>query len=90
MDTLEISLRTEQGIYTETYNPPQNFLGHFTFSVKKHTFPFLLQQFPSSSNKTNSTAPPPPLSEQCCMAQSLQTQPTSNNGKGVVWVGKGR
>ena len=51
MDTLEISLRTEQGICTETYNSQQNFLGHSTFSVKKRIFSFVLQQFLSSSNK---------------------------------------
>ena len=48
MDTLEISLRPEQGIYTETYNPPQNVLGHFTFSVKKRMFSFVFQNFVSS------------------------------------------
>ena len=79
MDTLEISLNKEFA-HKPTISHKMSW-GHFTFSDRKYTFPFVLQQIPSSSNKTNSTAPPP-LSEQCCVIQSLQTQPASNNDWG--------
>ena len=58
MDTLEISLRTEQGIYTETYNPPQNFLGHFTVSVKSTFVLSCCNKFPL--HQTKAPQPPPP------------------------------
>ena len=88
MDTLEISLRTEQGIYTETYNPPQNFLGHFTVSVKSTFVLSCCNKFPLHQTKAPQPLPSPAPSNVVQLKVFRRNQQATLMGGGGVGVGK--